>query len=82
MTEEPGIECPCRGDRGTLAGPLWNGKRSFAGGGEFELNFDDWNLGDEGGVCVCVCVCVLRVPKNLITPLKSLLEVGMALVCA
>ena len=26
-----------------------------------------------------MCVCVLRVPKNLTTPLKSLLEVGMLL---
>ena len=68
------------GQGDTCRALLWNGKRSFAGRGEFELNFDDWNLGDE--VCVWVCVCVLRVPKNLTTPLKSLLEVGMALVCA
>lgn len=66
------------GQGDTCRAILWNGKRSFAGRGEFELNFDDWNLGDEVGVRVCV----LRVPKNLTTPLKSLLEVGMALVCA
>lgn len=65
-----------QGDTGRAL--IWSGTRPFAGRGGFELNFNDClEFGQERNLG---STSVLGVPKNLTTPRKSLLEVGMALV--